>query len=100
MLTLMKDPVLLPGSGNIVDRINIKKHLLNDERDPFTRAPLKYTELVSQDALRNEIEMWKKKRLEELKKGGKEIKYGNIQKNKKEKDEEIAISNNFLDNPN
>lgn len=96
----MKDPVLLPGSGNIVDRINIKKHLLIDERDPFTRAPLKYTELVSQDALRNEIEMWKKKRLEELKKGGKEIKYGNIQNNKKEKDEEIAISNNFLDNPN
>jgi hypothetical protein len=56
--------------------------------------------LVSQDALRNEIEMWKKKRLKELKKGGKEIKYGNIQNNKKEKDEEITISNNFLDNPN
>jgi len=46
MSTLMKDPVLLPGSGNIVDRINIKKHLLIDERDPFTRAPLKYSEVV------------------------------------------------------
>ena len=37
----MKDPVLLPGSGNIVDRITIHRHLLTDERDPFTRAPLK-----------------------------------------------------------
>ncbi len=52
MSTLMKDPVLLPGSGNIVDRINIKKSLLIDERDPFTRAPLKYAEVVNQDALR------------------------------------------------
>jgi hypothetical protein len=92
----MKDPVLLPGSGNIVDKINIKKSLLIDERDPFTRAPLKYAQVVSQDVLRTEIEMWKKKRLEELKKGGKEIKYGNIQNNKKEKDAEINISNNFL----
>jgi hypothetical protein len=60
----MKDPVLLPGSGNIVDRINIKKSLLIDERDPFTRAPLKYNQLVEQDKLKEEIEMWKKKRLE------------------------------------
>jgi len=51
----MKDPVLLPGSGNIVDRINIKKHLLIDERDPFTRAPLKYSEVVEQSSLRKEI---------------------------------------------
>lgn len=51
----MKDPVLLPGSGNIVDRINIKKHLLIDERDPFTRAPLKYIELVEETELRKEI---------------------------------------------
>ncbi len=42
--------------------------------------------------------MWKAKRLEELKKGGKAIKYGNIQNNKKEKDEEIALNNNFLEN--
>ena len=59
----MKDPVLLPGSGNIVDRINIKKHLLIDERDPFTRAPLKYSEVVEQSSLRKEIQTWKSKRL-------------------------------------
>jgi hypothetical protein len=94
----MKDPVLLPGSGNIVDRINIKKHLLIDERDPFTRGPLKYIELLAQDKLREEIEAWKLKRLDELKKGGKAIKYGNIENNKREKDEGIALSNNFLEN--
>ena len=36
----MKEPVELP-SGYVVDRMYIHKHLLNDERDPFTRAPLK-----------------------------------------------------------
>ena len=40
MSTLMKDPVELP-SGYIVDEIYIKKQILNDERDPFTRAPMK-----------------------------------------------------------
>ena len=28
--SIMKDPVLLPTSGNILDRLTIKKHLLND----------------------------------------------------------------------
>jgi len=41
IIQLMKDPVLLPGSGNVVDRVNIRRSLLNDERDPFTRQPLK-----------------------------------------------------------
>ena len=39
-MQLMKDPVQLP-SGYIVDRAYIHKHLLNDERDPFTRATMK-----------------------------------------------------------
>lgn len=41
----MADPVKLPG-GQIVDFINIKRHLLNDQRDPFTRSPLKESMLV------------------------------------------------------
>ena len=49
----MKDPVLLPTSNNIVDRMYIHKHLLNDERDPFNRLPLKYSELVELIALKN-----------------------------------------------
>jgi len=35
----MKDPVLLP-SGISVDRTTIQRHLLSDNSDPFTRAPL------------------------------------------------------------
>lgn len=50
----MKDPIKLPG-GQYVDRVNIKRHLLNDERDPFTRAPLKEVELTSDKKLRDEI---------------------------------------------
>ncbi|ORZ17040.1 ubiquitin elongating factor core-domain-containing protein [Absidia repens] len=38
--SLMEDPVLLPTSGNIVDRSTIRAHLLSDNRDPFNRAPL------------------------------------------------------------
>jgi hypothetical protein len=37
----MIDPVKLPGSGEIVDRVNIHRALLIDERNPFTRQPLK-----------------------------------------------------------
>ncbi len=98
MFQLMKDPVLLPGSGNIVDRVNIQRSLLIDQRDPFTRAPLKYGEVLEQKALKQEIQDWKMKRFEELKKGGKQVKYGNIQNCKKEKDEEERIFNqNFLE---
>jgi hypothetical protein len=31
LMTLMRDPVRLPTSGNIVDRSTIAQHLLNDE---------------------------------------------------------------------
>lgn len=41
MGTLMKDPVLLPGSREIVDRVTIHRALLELEQDPFTRQPLK-----------------------------------------------------------
>ena len=41
----MGEPVRLPG-GQLVDWINIKRHLLNDQRDPFTRSPLKESELI------------------------------------------------------
>ena len=30
--TLMRDPVRLPTSGNVVDRSTISQHLLNDEK--------------------------------------------------------------------
>mmetsp|Transcript_29552 Transcript_29552/g.28744 ORF Transcript_29552/g.28744 Transcript_29552/m.28744 type:complete len:127 (+) Transcript_29552:919-1299(+) len=38
--TIMKDPVELPGSKTIIDYLTIKKHLMNEQNDPFNRQPL------------------------------------------------------------
>ncbi|OQR99062.1 ubiquitin conjugation factor E4 [Achlya hypogyna] len=54
---LMKDPVTLP-SGYVVDRATIEQHLMNNETDPFTRAPLTEDELVPNGALKARIEAW------------------------------------------
>ena len=43
---LMRDPVLLPTSGTICDSSSMKRVLLNDEHDPFNRAPLRMMDLV------------------------------------------------------
>ena len=37
---LMETPVILP-SGNRTDLIYLKKHLMNDPTDPYTRQPMK-----------------------------------------------------------
>ena len=93
----MKDPVLLPTSNHIVDRTYIHRHLLNDERDPFNRKPLKYSELVEQPKLKKEIEEWKKKRLEELRNSkSKETKYGKKGEKKKEAENEGLFKDNFI----
>ena len=56
MATLMDDPVELPSSKTVIDRITISKsnnfikfkyvlierHLMNDPHDPFNRAPLTF----------------------------------------------------------
>lgn len=55
MCTLMEDPVTLP-SGYVVDRTTINQHLLNDETDPFTRVPLKETDIVSNESLKQQIQ--------------------------------------------
>ena len=85
-MQLMLEPVRLPGS-QVVDRVSIKRQLLNDERDPFTRAPLKEVDLKVDEKLKQEIQKWRKQRLEELKKGDKKLKYGKIADTKKETDE-------------
>ncbi len=46
MFELIRDPVRLPASGQIVDRSMILSHLLDDPTDPFTRAPLKAQDLI------------------------------------------------------
>jgi len=40
MNEIMKDPVMLPSSKIVVDRITIIKHLLSDNTDPYNREPL------------------------------------------------------------
>ena len=40
MYTIMRDPVILPSSGVVVDRVIINTHLLSDTTDPFNRTPL------------------------------------------------------------
>ncbi|KAJ7672774.1 U-box domain-containing protein [Mycena rosella] len=46
MFTVMRDPVLLPSSRNIVDRSTIKSHLLSDSKDPFNRVALSIDEVI------------------------------------------------------
>lgn len=46
MATLMKDPVILPSSRNVVDLSTIKSHLLSDPTDPFNRVPLKIEDII------------------------------------------------------
>ena len=60
MQTIMTDPVMLPGSGQIVDRATIRRHLLSDRTDPFSRSPLDESMLVPADELRERIEQWRR----------------------------------------
>eukprot|EP00051_Salpingoeca_urceolata_P013277 m.166263 g.166263 ORF g.166263 m.166263 type:complete len:990 (-) comp17750_c0_seq11:125-3094(-) len=56
--TLMRDPVMLPASRQVVDRATIATHLLSDPMDPFNRAPLTIDQVVPVPDLRQRIEEW------------------------------------------
>ncbi|XP_052772600.1 ubiquitin conjugation factor E4 A-like isoform X2 [Mya arenaria] len=58
MGTLMREPVKLPTSGNIVDRSIISRHILSDQNDPFNRAPLSLDMVVPMVDLKARIEAW------------------------------------------
>lgn len=60
---LMKQPVKLPTSGKICDLNSMKRILLNDEHDPFNRAPLKISDLVEDTELKARIEKWIEQKL-------------------------------------
>jgi ubiquitin conjugation factor E4 B len=59
MATLMSDPVELPSSHNIIDRITIKRHLLNDPHDPFNRSPLTLEQVIPRPDILKKIEEYK-----------------------------------------
>ena len=62
---LMTDPVRLPHSGMVVDRSTIARHLLSDQMDPFTRAPLTMEQLEPMDQLKEEIVVWMQRKRNE-----------------------------------
>ena len=59
MATLMDDPVELPDSHYIIDRVTIEQHLLNDKRDPMSRAPLTLDQLIPRPDIKEKIEEYK-----------------------------------------
>ena len=61
--SLMKEPVRLPTSDNVCDRSSMQRILLNDEHDPFNRAPLKYADLIPDLELKQRIERWIEQKL-------------------------------------
>jgi len=60
---LMKEPVRLPTSDTVMEKSVIKQILLNDEHDPFNRAPLKFSEVQDLPELKKKIEDWVQRKL-------------------------------------
>lgn len=56
---VMTHPVKLP-SGTVLDFWLLKRHLMTNPTDPFTRVPLTLDKIVPQLAFKKEIEQWKK----------------------------------------
>ena len=55
---LMRDPVTLPSSRQVVDRSTVRSHLLSDPTDPFNRVPLRFEEVLPNEELKGRIEAW------------------------------------------
>ena len=63
--SVMTDPVKLPKSQQVVDRVTIQRHLMNSATDPFNRSELKEEELVEMAELKAEIDAWMSTKKEE-----------------------------------
>merc|ERR1712154_22287 len=69
MQTLMTDPVILDKNKNdknkyVMDRKIIERHLMNNPNNPFNREPLTKNDLIPDTELKNEIDEWVKKTLQ------------------------------------
>jgi len=69
MCELMEDPVLLPTSGNVMDRKHITRHLLSTPNDPFNRQPLTEEMLKPDIDLKERILRWKESKSKGSKEG-------------------------------
>lgn len=58
MMAPMTDPVRLPDSGIVVDRVTIERHLLSNGTDPYSRTALDIKDVVAEPDLRARIEAW------------------------------------------
>jgi hypothetical protein len=67
MATLMKDPVILPTSKQVIDRSTIRSHLLSDPHDPFNRSPLKIEDVIDDTALKEKIIAWRAEMMQKAK---------------------------------
>ncbi|KAL4470333.1 hypothetical protein ABPG74_011944 [Tetrahymena malaccensis] len=90
---IMTDPVKLPKSEVIIDRITIIKHLLNDKTDPFTRDQLQESDLIPMPELKLEIQEFINQQLQEnkLKKQAK-----NVETEEQKNDEETISSSTLI----
>lgn len=64
---LMEDPVMLPYSKQIVDRLTIEQHILSDPKDPFSRTPLTKSELIECPDLKEKIKKYREEKMMEIK---------------------------------
>lgn len=58
---IMVDPVAVGGAGaggRVYERSSIAQQILTDPRDPFTRAPLRFEDLVPLPQLQARIAAW------------------------------------------
>jgi ubiquitin conjugation factor E4 B len=60
---LMENPVKIP-SGNIVELSQLKKHLMNDSSDPYTRAPMKLEDAEPIPELKARIDTFREEKLQ------------------------------------
>ncbi|CAD8125225.1 unnamed protein product [Paramecium sonneborni] len=63
---LMSDPVMLPNSKQIVDRVTIKRLLIKKQEDPFDRSFLSEDMLVEQNELKQEIKQYIESKKQEM----------------------------------
>lgn len=63
MMSLMRNPVILPGSGMSIDLPTIKRHLLNSPTDPFNRQALALEDLKPDVELKEKIDAWIKQKV-------------------------------------
>ena len=86
--SIMTDPVRLPRSKQVVDRVTIQRHLMNSRTDPFNRSELKEEELLEEPQLKEEIDTWMREKKEEWLEGLRKKEEGKTEEGEEEKDDD------------